>query len=299
MMSTTLRHQPQPGEGQGYGTMSLPAVARIVVPLDGSQLAERALAWAVALGRAFRAELLLVRALGSSGSLPSGNAGWTQPQARSSERDALPAASVYLARVTSKLRACGVHVTSRLIPLPADEAMREATRHAPADLILLAVEPHASGGRGRSLGRIADRVVQQSEVPVLLTTSLKGSRVLGADQIPAGVLVLLDDALTGASAIAYGLAFAAAFHGGITLVQRAANPMPERLQQASAALVPVETAVLHAEAREEFVEGVSRLPGDLIVWGAPGIPEKLKPAGWAQGAAYLLHSSRKPVLLVP
>jgi len=43
-----LRRQPQLDERAQRGP-PLPAIERIVVPLDGSQVAERVLAWAVAL----------------------------------------------------------------------------------------------------------------------------------------------------------------------------------------------------------------------------------------------------------
>src|SRR5258706_15313217 len=69
-----LRRQPQLDERAQRGP-PLPAVERIVVPLDGSQVAERVLTWAVALDRSFRAELLLVRAYCSGSGFPAGNAG--------------------------------------------------------------------------------------------------------------------------------------------------------------------------------------------------------------------------------
>src|SRR5260221_5582106 len=147
-----LRQQLQLDERAQRGP-PLPAIERIVVPVDGSQVAERVLAWAVALGRSFRAELLLVRAYGSGSGLPAGNARWARTRANS--RDALTPASRYLARVTNELRNCGVRVAMRLLPLHADKAILEVATHAPVDLILLSVAPHTSGGRAGSLRRVA------------------------------------------------------------------------------------------------------------------------------------------------
>src|SRR5690349_3084820 len=117
--SAPLRQQPQLNERARRGPP--PAIGRIVVPLDGTQVAERVLAWAVALGRSFHAELLLVRAYGSGSGFPARNVRRARPRANS--RDALTPASRYLARVTNELRTCGVRVATRLIPSHADKAI--------------------------------------------------------------------------------------------------------------------------------------------------------------------------------
>jgi nucleotide-binding universal stress UspA family protein len=291
-----LRRQLQLDERAQRGP-PLPAIERIVVPLDGSQVAERVLAWAVALGRSFRAELLLVRAYGSGSGLPAGNARWART--RASSRDALTPASRYLARVTNELRNCGVRVATRLLPLPADKAILEVAAHAPVDLILLSVAPHMSGGRACSLGRVADTVVRQTQVPVLLTTALKGSYVLNLDRTPVRALVPLDPAMAGSSALPYAQAFVHALHGSVSGVRRAstADVGEQAEEQDACGSTPVDTYLVAGTTRDEFVDGISRIQGNLIVWGRPHDPAER--ACWARGAAQLLNSGHRPVLMVP
>src|SRR5258706_447777 len=105
--SARLRQQPQLDEREQRDPL-LPAIERIVVPLDGSQVAERVLAWAVALGRSLRAEILLVRAYGTGSGFPMGNARWMR--SRADARDALTPASRYLGRVTCVRRASAADV---------------------------------------------------------------------------------------------------------------------------------------------------------------------------------------------
>jgi len=291
-----LRQQPQLDERAQRGP-PLQAIERIVVPLDGSQVAERVLAWAVALGRSFRAELLLVRAYGSGSGLPAGNA--RRARSRANSRDALTPASRYLARVTNELRNCGVRVAMRLLPLHADKAILEVATHAPVDLILLSVAPHTSGGRACSLGRVADTVVWQTQVPVLLTTALKGSHVLNLDRTPVRALVPLDAAMAGSSALPYAQAFVHALHGSVSSVRRAstADVGEQAEEQDACSSTPVDTYLVAGTTRDEFVDGISRIQGNLIVWGRPRDPAER--ACWARGAAQLLNSGHRPVLMVP
>ena len=291
-----LRRQPQLDERAQRGP-PLPAIERIVVPLDGSQVAERVLAWAVALGRSFRAELLLVRAYGSGSGLPAGNARWARTRANS--RDALTPASRYLAHVTNELRNCGVRVATRLLPLHADKAILEVAAHAPVDLILLSVAPHTSGGRACSLGRVADTVVRQTQVPVLLTTALKGSHVLSLDRTPVRALVPLDAAMAGSSALPYAQAFVHALHGSVSGVRRAstADVGEEAQEQDACGSTSVDTYLVAGTTRDEFVDCISRIQGNLIVWGRPRDPAER--ACWARGAAQLLNRGHRPVLMVP
>jgi nucleotide-binding universal stress UspA family protein len=294
--SARLRQQPQLDEREQRDPL-LPAIERIVVPLDGSQVAERVLAWAVALGRSLRAEILLVRAYGSGSGFPMGNA--RRMRSRADARDALTPASRYLGRVTNELRNCGVRVATRLIPLHADKAILEVAAHAPADLILLSVTPHASSGRADSLGRVADTVVRQAQVPVLLTTALKGSFVLNMDRTPVRVLVPLDAAMAGSSALPYAQAFVHALHGSVTCVRRAsaADVGDQAQTQDACGSTPVDTYLVAGATCDEFVDGISRIQGHLIVWGRPRDPAER--AYWARGAAQLLYSGHRPVLMVP
>jgi nucleotide-binding universal stress UspA family protein len=299
-------HAEQPGAGP-----SLPAISRIAVPLDGSQLAERVLAMAVALARAFRAELLLVRAYGPPHGFPLGSSG--RIGAPAPRNASMTEASLHLARIANELRNCGVRVATRLLPRHADDAILEVAANAPADLILLAVEPHSRWGRASSLGRVADRVVRHSDVPVLLMASLKGAQVPCTERVPPRVLVPLDPAITGERALPYACAFAEAFHGHVTLIGRSVAPVASVAGGSKSSahehdVVPgglweTETRLLIAETSEEFVAGISGLAGDLIVWGRPETATHADDARWihsaTHNAATLLRVGHRPVLMVP
>lgn len=294
--SAPLRQQPQLDE-RAQRDAPLPTIGRIVVPLDGSQVAEQVLAWAVALGRSFHAELLLVRAYGSGSGFPARNVRRARARPRANSRDALTPASRYLARVTNELRTCGVRVATRLIPAHADKAILEVAAHAPVDLILLSVAPHTSGGRADSLGRVADMVVQHTQVPVLLTTALKGSYVLDMDRAPVRVLVPLDAAMAGSGALPFAQTFVHPLHGSVICVRRASAIDVGEQEQDARGSTPEETYRVAGATCDEFVDGIGRIQGNLIVWGRPRDPAER--ARWARGAAQLLHGGHRPVLMVP
>jgi nucleotide-binding universal stress UspA family protein len=69
-----------------------------VVPLDGSELAERALPYAVRLARAGQGRLMLVRVALAPPSMTIDGAGWERDQ-----REAVDAAEHYLGAIAEKL----------------------------------------------------------------------------------------------------------------------------------------------------------------------------------------------------
>lgn len=150
-------------------------IGRILVPLDGSPLAEQALSCAVTLARGMPAELVLLRAI------------WVSPDAVA----ALHASVVKLDEITQRLEA---EADGYLTPLV--EALRDAglkARHAvqvapPAEAILdyalqeqvdqIVMATHGYSGIKRwTHGSIAERVLQSARVPLLL--------VRATDQAPA------------------------------------------------------------------------------------------------------------------
>jgi nucleotide-binding universal stress UspA family protein len=143
----------------------------ILVPLDGSPLAERALEPAVELGKLFDAEIALVQVnrpavLPDDGSAQGRNESLEHAQAitrRERERS-----SSYLDAVAANLAARGVRVRThvRTGQRPAVAIVAEAEA-AHADLI--AIETHGRDWLARLfLGSVADQVVRAASVPVLL-----------------------------------------------------------------------------------------------------------------------------------
>jgi nucleotide-binding universal stress UspA family protein len=152
-----------------------PDLGRVLLPLDGSPLAERALEPAVALGGA-GATYTLLRVV-KPALLPS-----YAPEGRALEREVkglldqitalqrrlVGEAEEYLAGVAGRLRAQGLQVQTRVAveEQPAVAILREA---ADGRAGLIALETHGRRGLARLfLGSVADKVVRGATVPVLV-----------------------------------------------------------------------------------------------------------------------------------
>jgi nucleotide-binding universal stress UspA family protein len=145
-------------------------VKRILVPLDGSPFSEEIIPLATALARGHRAELLLVRARRRQG-FP--------------ERDvaAQEEAETYLALAVKNLLAPDVPVRWTVRCDEPDRAVARAVLDNEADLVTMSTH-----GRGRVTASVAERVVQQVAVPVLLA---RGDLVWQGDRI-GRIVVPLD-----------------------------------------------------------------------------------------------------------
>jgi nucleotide-binding universal stress UspA family protein len=132
----------------------------ILVPLDGSRLSESALPIATALARAVRAEIVLVRAVLAEG-LEA-----LDPEA---QIDFEAEAEAYLLRVADGLETAGVSpVGRRVIQGKADQVIAQVALQDRADLIVIAT--HGRSGVTRLLlGSVAERVIWQVTIPVVLT----------------------------------------------------------------------------------------------------------------------------------
>lgn len=135
-------------------------ISTILVPLDGSALAETALTPAVELARLHGAKLVLLRAA-EAHTLPLADPVQAQVAAVREAED-------YLAVVRGRLAAGGlVDVeTSAWYGAPA-EAIVEAARFRAVDLIVMS--SHGRTGLGRLvLGSVAETVLRGTRVPILL-----------------------------------------------------------------------------------------------------------------------------------
>jgi nucleotide-binding universal stress UspA family protein len=133
---------------------------RIVVPLDGSVLAEQALAYAVEISIPTGARLLLLRAVYTH------TLAGVDPRER--KEGAIIEATEYLEHVAVALGERG-YTCQTVVPYghPAECIVEEA-RLASADLIVMTT--HGRTGPGRMLfGSVAQEVVSRSTVPVLVT----------------------------------------------------------------------------------------------------------------------------------
>jgi nucleotide-binding universal stress UspA family protein len=157
----------RPGEREP-DIVQTPQFKHILIPLDGSALAEQILSPALELGGLAQAEYTLLRAVE-----PFVLAGYA-PLAQASRLDlkltqeGLAEAQRYLDRVAERLRSAVRPSRTRalLTERPAVAILDEARRQ---DVDLIAMATHGRSGLARLLlGSVADKVLRGARVPVLM-----------------------------------------------------------------------------------------------------------------------------------
>lgn len=158
---------------------------RIVLPLDGSELAELAIPHAEEMARLTGAGIHLIRVV----DLISGKAyGAYIALEAIGYAEALNAEAIecgdYLGQVKDRLSAKGFRVTSEVFRGPAAHEITQGTQ--PGDVIIMAT--HGRGGVRRWLiGSVAEAVLRHASVPVLLIRADQPARVEGNTAVLAGM----------------------------------------------------------------------------------------------------------------
>ena len=155
--NTPPAHRPAPFQMQ-----------HILIPLDGSKLAESIIEPAVALGELLGACYTLLHVLDPLLLVGAAPLLYTAVPDAEVERERELSAERYLDGVAERLRERGLNVTTRVMlsPSPAP-AILEQAHEAGVDLIALAT--HGRSGLERvMLGSAADKVVRGAETPVLV-----------------------------------------------------------------------------------------------------------------------------------
>ncbi len=152
--------QPDPSEAPRFRT--------ILVPLDGSDLSEAALAHAVEFGELFDAAYHLTRVVTFPMEIASPYLPHTVQMNQALVEEARQAAAEYLEECAERMRRRGLQVTTSVLVdgQPGYGILREAEAVG-CDLIAMAT--HGREGLSRLvLGSVADKVVRGAHVPVLL-----------------------------------------------------------------------------------------------------------------------------------
>jgi nucleotide-binding universal stress UspA family protein len=196
-------------------------IRSILVPLDGSETAERALPLAAAIARACRAKLRLV-SVHQPPPAPRGAAATRtyislNLKLRRAER-------AYLKQQAARVRTDGRPVVST-VTLDGPVAGAIASHVRRADVGLVVMTTHGRGPLNRLwLGSVADELVRMITVPLLLVRAAEGA----PPAPPAGgqrVLVPLDGSDLGEAALEPAAELAAALGLRLTLV-RVVQPAP-------------------------------------------------------------------------
>jgi nucleotide-binding universal stress UspA family protein len=182
---------------------------KIMVPLDGSELAERALAPAKVLARESQAELLLVRVLGRPPVFVPAEAGYGVLYADQSYAEALEQTRQYLAGLRTALAADGLGVRAEVLEGDVASEVVDSARRAQASLMIMSSHGY-SGVKRWLLGSVAAKVLPAAPCPVWVV------RTVGA---PRNLLLTLDGSPLAEQALAPALAVARCFGTAVTLLR--------------------------------------------------------------------------------
>ena len=145
--------------------------SRILLPLDGSPLAEQALPHAAAMAERFQAELILLKVLvplASNLNLPPG-------AVKKAEAATRELASEYLARVAARVQKKEIPIKNVTVTgRPHEEIVRFAETEQ-VDVVVMCTRGYSGVSRWL-MGSVADRVARSVNVPVLLVRAPKESR---------------------------------------------------------------------------------------------------------------------------
>jgi nucleotide-binding universal stress UspA family protein len=165
-------------------------IGHVLVPLDGSKLAEGVLPYVEDLGRRLRARITFVQVVESGVSMfiPESSTIEVIKTAEERTERERKAASEYLSRLAGAWQAEGIEtrwqaVAADRIPgsTPASKII-EVAHSLKADMI--AMSTHGRSGLGRLFfGSVADEVLRESGIPVLLvrTGGREAKKPAGAD----------------------------------------------------------------------------------------------------------------------
>jgi nucleotide-binding universal stress UspA family protein len=183
---------------------------RILVPLDGSHLAEAAVPIAVRLADACGAAITLLHVIEKDA--PTSIHG--EPHLATATE-----AGVYLGRLTHQLAAGGRKVDQHVHEVPVGDVARSIASHVDEGTIdLVVVSTHGAGGIRRGLwGSIAERVLQLSRRPVLLVRTQLAPPVARPFE-PATIMVPLDGTVAAEAALPLATKLARALGAQLRLV---------------------------------------------------------------------------------
>ena len=160
-------------------TESLYPFHRILVPLDGSSLAEEILEPALALGVPGETSYVLFRMVPVPKTvLPPDETFWTARE-MAEQNAARTAAATYLDGAASRIRDAG-HPVETVVVIGHDAARTIMHEAGQRGIDLFAISTHARGGLARlRLGSVADKIIRGAECPTLVGRP-RGAAVAGA-----------------------------------------------------------------------------------------------------------------------
>lgn len=220
----------------------------ILVPLDGSDLAARAVPFAATIASRAGWSLLLLRAVNTL-SAPTEEAGLALKLEAQEALDATAAA----------LASDGLNVATRAVDKQAESAILEAA--ADEDVSLLVMSTHGRGGVGRFIyGSVADTVLRHAPVPVLVIPP-QGLGDWTSDQ-RIKILVPLDGSTLSRAALAPACELVDVLGGSLLLASVVTFPTYAAYAEGYALVDPSPNDGLLTQARQELEEIAAELRTD-------------------------------------
>ena len=145
--------------------------SRILLPLDGSHLAEQAFPHAAALAETFQAELILLKVLPPI----SGKLHLYHEALRIAEEGRREMAGKYLDRVALSIRERDIPIRVEIIDGHPQAEIAQFAESENVDLIVICTRGQSGFSRWL-MGSVADRVARGVNVPVLLIRAQKDVR---------------------------------------------------------------------------------------------------------------------------
>ncbi len=143
--------------------VSVPMYKKILVPLDGSDLSEKALVHGHAIAKAFGAQVILLRVV----VFPTRDFDVTPRMEDAVSAEVLGETKRYLETHAGDMRRTGVAVTTLAESGRVADTIIDLAEARQVDLIVMST--HGRTGAARwIIGSVADRVVHGAHVPVLL-----------------------------------------------------------------------------------------------------------------------------------
>ena len=308
----------------------------ILVPLDGSRLAEQALPYAQMLAQLLGARVRLLQVISEPAHITMvddtvlGFDGIDETAERYSERERRvweverQRAEDYLRPRAAQLHEAGLDIrTDVRLGLPA-ETIVEAARQSGASFVVMATHG-ASGLRRWALGSVTDKVVQVTTTPILVVRGGQGGRA--AQPRLKRIMVPLDGSEFATQALPVAAELARHARAELVLMQTLAPIALNRalsgldwvasrrdeiaigpceqaardLETYAASLrreqIPATPVVMIGAAAEAIVDESARREVDLIVMATHGYGGMQR---WALGSISdkVLHTTRTPLMLV-
>ncbi|MGH8057184.1 MAG: universal stress protein, partial [Candidatus Entotheonellia bacterium] len=161
---------------------------KVLVPLDGSEQADRILPYVSRLARGLNIPVVVMSVVESGAS---------------SKVDRLKVeAEGHLQTVVTQLAGKGIQAEAAVtMGRPAEEIVRIAERQG-CNLIALAMQSKGAAGRG-TLGSVTDKVIHASQIPTLTIPPQPGEQQLEQEAPIATIIVPLDGSPLAETALSY------------------------------------------------------------------------------------------------